>query len=288
MAKPSSKPPLSPNQGDVRRSYSSMSPVFATVDQEEGVVRTSAEVNGFTLCELRFPANYVQEAFEPEQPYLAVVLEGSLEKTFRASSVQLTSPSGLTMPAGAKHGARFGAAGARVVIVTPGSKATFEELVELDGRELAWLAARLAGELRARDAAAPLAAEGYALELLAATSREVRHERQPGRDPAWLGEAEELLRGRNCVRLTELAEAVNVHPTHLARTFRARYGVSVGEYGRRLRLAWAARELACTDASVALIASEAGFADQSHFTRVFKRYVGTTPARYREATHVPS
>ena len=261
---------------------------FATVSEDEGILVTSAEVNGFTHSELRFPASYVQGAFEPELPYLAVVLDGTLEKSFSNRTLQLSAACGLTMPAGATHGARFGADGARIVIVMPGSKASFEELVELEGRELAWLATRLAGELRARDAAAPLAAEGYALELLAATSREARDERPARRAPAWLGEAEERLRERNCVGLTELAEAVNVHPAHLARTFRARYGVSVGEYGRRLRLAWAARELARTDASVAVIASEAGFADQSHFTRVFRQYVGTTPARYREATRVPS
>jgi AraC-like DNA-binding protein len=33
---------------------------------------------------------------------------------------------------------------------------------------------------------------------------------------------------------------------------------------------------------LAEIAASAGFADQSHFTRVFRRQVGTTPARYRE------
>jgi predicted AlkP superfamily phosphohydrolase/phosphomutase len=60
----------------------------------------------------------------------------------------------------------------------------------------------------------------------------------------WLDGAEELMRERigDCVGLSELAEAIGAHPTHLARTFRARYGVSVGEYSRRLRLAWAARE----------------------------------------------
>jgi AraC family transcriptional regulator len=36
--------------------------------------------------------------------------------------------------------------------------------------------------------------------------------------------------------------------------------------------------------SVAEISTGAGFADQSHFTRIFKRQVGTTPARYREQT----
>jgi AraC family transcriptional regulator len=91
------------------------------------------------------------------------------------------------------------------------------------------------------------------------------------------------------VRLGELAAETGVHPTHLARAFRARYGVSVGEYGRRIRLAWAATEIVRGDAPLAAVAAEAGFADQSHFTRLFKRHIGTTPARYRqEARRVPN
>jgi len=64
--------------------------------------------------------------------------------------------------------------------------------VGLRGPGLAWLAWRLIGELRATDTAAPIAAEGLALELLAAASREARppNDRRP---PAWLRAVEELL-----------------------------------------------------------------------------------------------
>src|SRR6266542_4452677 len=145
---------------------------FATVTEEEGVLVTSADVNGFTLAELRFPPDYVQDEFEPELPYLALVLDGALEKSFRLRTIQLDRACGLTMPAGAKHGARFGSKGARIVIVKPESASNavggcLDRLVELRGHGLSWLAWRLAGELRAVDAAAPLAAEGFALELLA-------------------------------------------------------------------------------------------------------------------------
>jgi AraC family transcriptional regulator len=269
----------------------------ATVVEEEGVLAVSREVNGFTLSELRFPPGYVQPAFDPELPYLAFVLDGSLEKSFRRRTMRLGRASGVTMPAGAWHGARFGADGARIAIVRPrdasGAVAhCLDRVVELRGRSLSWLAWRMAGELRASDTAAPLAAEGYALELLAETSRETRPERRARRPQVWLRNAEEMLREGHCTGLTELANAVGVHPTHLARAFRARYGTSVGEYGRRTRLAWAATELARCDTGIATIAKQAGFADQSHFTRVFKRYVGVTPARYRaetrpDARHVP-
>ena len=68
----------------------------------------SREVNGFTLSELRFPPSYVQVAFDPELPYLALVLDGSLEKSFRRRTMRLDRASGVTMPAGAWHGARSG------------------------------------------------------------------------------------------------------------------------------------------------------------------------------------
>jgi AraC family transcriptional regulator len=63
--------------------------------------------------------------------------------------------------------------------------------------------------------------------------------------------------------------------------FRARFGESIGEHGRRLRLEWAAERLVCSDERLASIAAHAGFADQSHFTREFRRRFGVPPGLYR-------
>lgn len=259
---------------------------FGSVEEEDGVVATSADANGFHLADVRFPAGHVQARFEPERPYLAVVLEGGLEKSFRLRRMRLADVA-LSMPVGAAHGACFGADGARVVIVKPkrdwnAPAGCLDRLVELRGRGYGWLGWRLAGELRASDAAAPLAAEAFALELLAAASREAAVARQGGRSPAWLRHAEELLRARERLSVGAVADAVGVHPAHLARVFRARHGMSVGEYARRVRLEWAATQLARSEDPLAVVAREAGFADQSHFTRRFKQFAGLTPARYRD------
>jgi AraC family transcriptional regulator len=268
---------------------------FGDVTEDDGVLITTAQVNGLILSELRFPPDYLQSPFEPQRPYLALVLEGGMVKSFRAKTMDFGRGSALTMPAGLWHGARFGAVGSTIVIVRPSGDSTpltdaFRRAAELRGRGLTWLGWRLAGELRASDAAAPLAAEGFALEILAATAREAAIDRRAGRPPRWLGSAEEFLRARmgEPVGLSEVASAVGVSAAHLARVFRARYGISVGAYGRRLRLDWAAAEIARTDGPIADIATAAGFADQSHFTRLFRRHLGTTPARYREeARRVP-
>ena len=81
----------------------------------------------------------------------------------------------------------------------------------------------------------------------------------------------------------EIAAELDVDPRLLARGFHEHFGSSIGEYVRNARLDWAARQLVQTDASLATLALEAGFADQSHFTRSFKRRTGLPPGKYRRA-----
>ena len=251
-------------------------------------VGAALDLDSVFVTDVHYAPGCVQRRVEPELPYLAVFLEGGVEKRFPRKTLRLERGGALAMPVGETHDARFGAAGARVVIVKPRRAAApaaagLRILAPVAGRGVAWLAWRLAAELRAADAAAPLAAEGLALELLAAAARQPQ---ERARRPGWLGAAEELLRSRTAMRLGEVASAVGVQPTQLARAFRAHHGVSVGEFSRRLRLEWAATELARGELGLAEIAAEAGFADQSHFTRCFKQSVGTTPACYRESTRV--
>ena len=80
---------------------------------------------------------------------------------------------------------------------------------------------------------------------------------------------------------TELAARLGVARSHLARSFREVHGQTLGEYVRRLRVERVRAALERTRHSLADIALSAGFSDQSHCTRVFRRLVGTTPAAYR-------
>ncbi len=129
--------------------------------------------------------------------------------------------------------------------------------------------------------------EGLVLELLALAARRQNTDAigAERRSPRWLGQARALLhdRYRENLRLADVADAIGVHPAHLARAFRLRYGTPLGTYARGLRLTWAAGRLADSDDAIAQIALEAGFFDQSHFTRTFKRHFGLTPLAYRRA-----
>ena len=83
------------------------------------------------------------------------------------------------------------------------------------------------------------------------------------------------------LKLTQIAAEVGVHPVYLATAFRQKFGVTVGEFVRRLRIEHACAELKKEDLPLSAIALQAGFADQSHFSKVFKSYVGMTPREYR-------
>lgn len=103
--------------------------------------------------------------------------------------------------------------------------------------------------------------------------------------PRWLARVQEHLHAsiENPLTLTELARDAGVHRARLSRTFRAHFGCSVGEYHRQIRVAWAASEIARNVMTLAEISVRAGFADQSHFCRVFRRGTGMTPRQYRDA-----
>jgi AraC family transcriptional regulator len=154
--------------------------------------------------------------------------------------------------------------------------------VFLQGGRAAWLLMRLYQEAREADAASALAVEGLALEVLAAVSREQSAGSQ-ARPPRWLTRAKELIdaRFRETTTHDELANAVGVHPVHLASQFRKHFKRTIGQHVRWLRIEHASRQLAASDAPLAEIALSSGFADQSHFSKVFKRLAGTTPSQFR-------
>jgi AraC-like DNA-binding protein len=58
-------------------------------------------------------------------------------------------------------------------------------------------------------------------------------------------------------------------------------GCTVTGYVHRLRIDWARERLERSDMPLADVALDVGFADQAHFTRVFRRVTGSTPSEYR-------
>ena len=83
--------------------------------------------------------------------------------------------------------------------------------------------------------------------------------------------------------IRELSHAAQRHPMQVTRAFRQHFGCSIGEYVRRLQLDEARRRVIGSDEPLSTIAHSAGFADQSHMTRLLRRRTGMTPAKLRAA-----
>lgn len=110
----------------------------------------------------------------------------------------------------------------------------------------------------------------------------LRHER---RRPAWLARVRDALRDNALPpSLAHLAAIASVHPAHLTKVFREAYGTSIGDSWQTGRVARACVLLAESTLSIASIANRLGFADQSHFSRVFSARLGLSPGRYRRAS----
>jgi AraC family transcriptional regulator len=255
--------------------------------RRNGAHAVKASTGSFALQKLRFPAGHRIRWFEPEWGYLALVLAGAMQKRFSTKAWLLRRDSLATLPRGAGHATDFGIKPTHVLTIypcTPQAATLFERFLrerrQTSAPAAAVLGRRIACELTAPDASSGLAVEGLVLQLLAMGQREATPSPSAS---GWLATVVEVLHEQapRVPALSELAAEAGVHPGHLARSFRRALGVTVCEYSRRLRLEWAAAALE-GDATLAQVALDAGFADQSHFTRAFRSHSGVTPGRYRE------
>lgn len=147
------------------------------------------------------------------------------------------------------------------------------------------LVRRLLSEAGGVDSLSAVVAEELCVELLQRAGATLA---APGcAVPAWIGRARELLRDTAFAAgprsVGEVATVLGVHPVHLARRFRAAFGLSPGEYVRRCRLDRARRMMLGSVAPLAEIAAAAGFADQSHFSNAFRKTFGMSPRSFRRA-----
>ena len=83
------------------------------------------------------------------------------------------------------------------------------------------------------------------------------------------------------VTMAALAAELGTGPTHVARAFSEAFGIPPHRYvlGRRLDVA---RDRILAGQPLADVAADVGFSDQAHFTRRFRRFLGTTPGRFAE------
>jgi AraC-like DNA-binding protein len=112
-------------------------------------------------------------------------------------------------------------------------------------------------------------------------------------DPAGPGIARQALthieaRALEPLSLAQVARAVGRSATHVASVVRKETGRTVGQWILEYRMAEARRRLRGTDEQVDIIAERVGYADVTHFIRLFRRAHGLTPAAWRRQATQPA
>ncbi len=83
------------------------------------------------------------------------------------------------------------------------------------------------------------------------------------------------------LELRHIADSVNVSSRECLRSFHEFLGISPMQYLIKYRISTATQFLTDTDYSVTEICVRCGFPSPSYFSKMFKRYTGTTPSKYR-------
>jgi AraC family transcriptional regulator len=256
-----------------------------------GRVIAEREFSGLHLADGVYPAKSIVPSHSHERAVFCIALKGVCSEIYGGRRRDYEAFSIEFLPPNQSHSLNFPYADTRAFSIDVATSwlerarefsLRIESSAYCSGGLLSGLMIKAYREFRQMDGASQLAIEGLLLEMLVEVSRhQVKIlDRKP---PRWLAQALELLNDgfSERVTLTQLASAVGVHPVHLAREFRRFQRCSIGEYVRRLRIERACGQLHASNESLAAIASANGFADQSHFSRTFKRLRGMTPTEYR-------
>jgi len=252
----------------------------------------SQELVGFTLTEALYPARLRQPRHTHQRASFSFVLTGSYVENYGRQS-QTRQPSTIVFhPPQESHAVYYESEAVRILSV----HIDFERLayirehsIVLDSsisrrtEMISWLGHRIYREFDRMDALSALAIEGLILEILVNASRDESSSREQ-KSPRWLEQAKEFLHAHfsESLVMEDVANAIGVHRVHLARVFRKKFGCTIGEYVRRLRVEFACRQISTTEAPLCQIALAAGFSDQSHLNKTFKDIFNLTPSEYRK------
>ena len=83
------------------------------------------------------------------------------------------------------------------------------------------------------------------------------------------------------VTVQKMAEIAGYHPSHFAKLFQKRLGITPLQFILRQKTKKAIELLTCTDLPVSAIAESLGFSNQFYFSSFFKKQTGMTPSEYR-------
>jgi len=234
---------------------------------------------------LTLTSHHARDSIPPHQhanDYVCIVLSGGFDELEGNRWHERRGGSYFTHHAGETHHDRFGPDGATCLNL---HFALGEVGPPLDGicpTSARVVAGKLAFEL-AGSIGEELVMASLAAEIMAnLRPTETRHD-----GGKWIDMIVEAISDEPARRwsLRELAEIAGRHPVHVAQSFRAKTGISIGAFQRLRRLTCLSIALRYDDSPLASLAAEFGYCDQAHMSSEFRRRFGVSPGRYRRDFH---
>ena len=240
----------------------------------------------FVILESYYPPNFWYDLHHDGPDRISIILQGQLTETVCNHEEFASTSSIVYKPAGVEHRNRFGPEGARIISIIFRNNPLLNRDQFDAPRQWAWFHNPIHTSpgiqfLHAlNDSIKFSAVEESITELTAQLFKAPSIlSKTP---PPWLNHITECIQDEYAtnLRVKDLAQSVKVHPVYLARVFRQQFGCSVKEYLHNVRMRKAFDALSAGQQSIAEIAYDCGFADQSHLNRLFKAKTGSTPGRF--------
>jgi AraC family transcriptional regulator len=243
------------------------------------------------ISEHTYPAGLSQERHYHSEAGFSILLSGTLRERVGRTEEIARPMSIVAKPIGIEHANLFGPTQVRLVRIAL-SEAEAAEVTPWAPSLASWRWSHTGPATRAflqvahvahnQDAASDherLVYLGWDALAALAIAANTNGAKDP---PSWLTKVREALDDTSHPpRLSDLASLADVHPVYLARQFRRFFGCSVSTYVHRRRVQRTAELMALSPEPLSRISYEAGFTDQPHMCRIFRRETGLTPTEYR-------
>jgi AraC family transcriptional regulator len=220
-----------------------------------------------------------------DNPYLALHLLGAYRDSGDGGQTSVDGPAALFFPSGSAHEMNVGGTGVATIIIefdndilARGFDADVDRPRAWVGGEIGWRARQLARAWLSK------MSEHRRFDMTIEFLKTAFSAARPDIDPQWRGRLSELIEANvGTPDIEQWARELGMSRAWLIRSYRAWRGEGLGETIGRRRVEAAAILLEDREMTLVDIAARAGFCDQSHMNRAFRKFLGHTPLGVRAA-----
>lgn len=249
-----------------------------------GVETVVSRSSGLRVFRVEHPPGQRIEDHAHDWPCLTLYRCGSYFEQGEGLSINISGPAAVYHPAGRAHSNEVGPHGLDTVsiIFDPAALGLRTAYPMTQGGH--WIGGTV-GRLASSSAIELTSGDADGVGIIAAFFDAVSLASPTGVAPPWLDRLEIAI-SAGITSTGNLAAVVGRHPAWVARAYLHATGESIEASIRRRRAERALLLVRSTDRGFAAIAADAGFCDQSHMVRTFRRLLGRTPSEIRAASSV--